>query len=414
MLVIYKNIILILYLLNIIILTTNFSASYIKVGFFVFITFIGIIYATKNSWTIRVFRSTGLQFYFYFIIALSLGYFYGYASDYVLINIAMVLPILSILFINVELIEYERIINTIKYVSLITAVFSIILFFFWEQIDFISNLVFNKKDEVHFLSRFYSDNTLDERNVRSTGFFKDAYENGLIILSGFTIYFKNMLQFKTNKIRGFIILFIYVLAIYTTQTRNIYFLAFAILVFSILLDKVDSYKIFFLLLILAFVTTISISVFFAINYHLEYGSLYARYFSWIRIIEDYFLQSDMTNILFGHALTQFENESSPFVTYWYVDNIFFSVYLGSGLIGIILFISWIYYANKILFKRYKQLIDLQSKTYIWYTMMFLIMYFLGGAMNVNVLALFFIYPFLILIKKVIVDQKQSINFLNYT
>ena len=143
-----------------------------------------------------------------------------------------------------------------------------------------------------------------------------------------------------------------------------------------------------------------VSIFLAGDSLQEGASLYARYYSWFHIFRDYFLK-DLGSIhtFFGYGLFQFKDDFSPQVTYWSIDNSSLAIFVCSGLIGVIIFISWMVTVFRYLITKFYANKDLDQRSNIRAIIMLFTIYFVGGAMNVNIYDIFFVLPLLFLLKK---------------
>src|SRR5690349_5920757 len=235
--ILLRNSILLLLSFNLLILFTNVSASALKLTFFaiIIISFCLRINQAKKASAYKN-NLLGLNFFLYYFIANALGLAYGYDYRFTVIGLMIILPVFSAYFIDARFIKTEIIFKWIKVFAIITTIFSIVMFFGWDKISWLRNFVEQQADtDSGFLTRSYNEKGIAGRFFRSTGIFGDFYQNGLFILMGAVIAVEEFIRKRTSGIITFILICLYGVAIYTTQTRNIYLLSGLIIMSYLLL-----------------------------------------------------------------------------------------------------------------------------------------------------------------------------------
>lgn len=413
-----KNIVLFLMLINIVFLLTEWSASLINVLFF-FLVLLGFIFKPSINIEHNKNKILGLDFFLFFLFCNVFGFVYGYSYKYVLITIAIIIPVFSAYFINEKRYSFRDVTKYMKIFAVITAAMSILMFFYWQNIGFLKYIVNRSTEnggEVGLFSNFYTENGQVGRLIRATGVFKNAFVNGGVILGGVILVIEDMILKRHSLLRNLSLLIILGISVYTTQTRNVYFLCVMIFVGYALLSFYKKYtNMYFLVLCIAYITTFMGGIVFALSMSKKIGgsinSLFSRFYSWNIIYHDYLVSRLGTwNAWMGYGLIQFESDFAPPKTYWMIDNSFLMVFMGAGLIGVFLFFRWQIRVFNFLLKTYHSFkMDKKLKSYIRITILLLTLYFMGGVMNANVYNNLFLLPILLLIKKTYtsINKRQS-------
>mgnify|MGYP003630570182 CR=1 FL=1 len=345
--------------------------------------------------------------YFYFFSALFLlinGFFYGYPKDYYLLNFVLTIVILLPFFLKSKFLNFKKIAVHLKIISLLTTVLSILMFFFREQIPILNDLIEQSQDadQTILFKRSISEQGNDLRTFRATGLFKDAFENGMIMLFGSVLFIQDYIK-KKKLFQNIIPVILLIIGIYTTQTRNIFLLGFIVLfiyfISSLKMFKERKNYFFVLLCIIYVIELIIIFTYISYNNTLETGkSIFSRVYSWKIIFQDYILDDFLTfKFLFGYGITQIESDAIV-KEYWLIDNSILSIFLSVGFIGIVLFLIWVRailkFSHKVFISSPYRCLRSNARVVIVLTSIL----FIGGTMNTNLVYTTFVIPFLILLK----------------
>ncbi|MDE8601620.1 hypothetical protein M3I01_001585 [Marinomonas sp. RSW2] len=190
---------------------------------------------------------------------------------------------------------------------------------------------------------------------------------------------------KTYKFKFFLIFLICSIFLYWTYSKTFLMMAFAFVFLVLFFDRIITLKLRFIskgYFVLFVLFCILLSCFLMIFVQdLEYtnkGFLYTastkvRVYYWSIIINDYFLDADLHNVIFGHTITQSgENDFLIKSTGKVIqtENLFFTIYLWGGILALLVFVSAQYILWKELFKR--------SNLFSKYLIIVLPIWFLGG------------------------------------
>jgi len=211
---------------------------------------------------------------------------------------------------------------------------------------------------------------------------------------------------KKNNYRFFyfIVFIVSLVAIYFSTERDsfVLFLMFAFNLFLLKLN-INLNKIVFLNLILILLIPFllfNLSISYSISDSLmRTNSLLDRLYWWGYIINNYVINGKILNILFGYGLVQTTNLTSYSVEYTngklWIDNLFLTIFLYQGLVGVILFL---YFYVKYIFFLFK----INTYYSIFFALM-LLSWLMSGifARSIGDIVLFTLVPSIIYIKTLI-------------
>ena len=393
------------FLMQILFLFLDVSQSVVKIGLIVVVLFLFLLALVRRSeilkWTWKSGYETGLVFLSYYMVMLSLGFVYGYSFSYVAVNIMFLLPLFIVLFIPRN-INTTEILNIILFYAGVSLLFSFVELIAWKDIGWIHSMVLESIDE-YGRSKIYS----DEHGVKAFGFFYNAVSNGLLLVFGLIISLERL----SHKFKWYylLLLILFVIFIYFTYTRNNYLTLFFVFIFWGILSKAKmfnfhetTWRLALLFYIITMISALVVAIKMGGGITLDSftgDSVQSRVVSWGIILTDYFITKvGSIHMLFGFGLTQLENEFSPEKTYWAIDNSILMVYLSSGVVGVLLFLSWLKSALNLLHRNYL-IVDSTEQMNIRIITIALMAYFINGVMNATILSVTFLLPLIILISK---------------
>jgi hypothetical protein len=410
-----------IYLLQIIYIIIPISKTISLFVLTVFIFFLAIIVFFQNKqyikWTFKSLQSSGLLFLSYYLFTIILGFAYNYDFKYVAVNIFLLVPMFYFVLIPVN-IDTKSILNIVLFYCFIALAFSYVELFAWDNIGFLHDYVNNSINEKGH-SAIYSyqkgikpfgiSSNAVKKGIKPFGISSNAVKNGLMLIFGFVILLERMsMKFRWYY---FFSLLLFVTAIYFTYTRNNYLTLFFALFIWYVISKKNKVKpnnfVWFLslgfyvsvIIVAYYMAFIEGSGSFSIYVFTGESSVQTRVINWVVIFHDYFLKDIFSfNTFFGYGLTQFENDLSPEKTFWIIDNSILMVYLGSGLIGVFLFLSWLKSAFNVLNRNYLKCEGVEC-SHIKIIMVLLMVYLINGALNASILTYTFILPILLMLSK---------------
>ncbi|ORJ58775.1 hypothetical protein [Geothermobacter hydrogeniphilus] len=361
------------------------TAAKFALGLLAFVLmFVSTIQKRKYvKWHAKDLHANGFLFFLWYAVALMMGLMYGFDAKYVLINVLSLAPIFAFLFIP-ERVDVEKILNIVVSYSFCSAILGIIEVYLWQDVPFVKHYVdvsLVMKD-VHTLNS----NLFRDGSLKAFGMFNNALQNGIFMVLGVGIILFRICGHR-KKIY-WLMLLIYLPAIYFTYTRNVYFTLAAIILFFAVVTmsnkKTLSWLWFFCLGLYAGV--MSYSVYHALGIgSFDGDSIMARVISWGIIINDYLLsEKSLLHIVFGYGITQLSGSYAPPTSFWAIDNSLLLVFLGSGLAGVCLFLAWVIHASSYLNKKLGVLRSEKEIRNHHVILVFLFVYLLSGAMNANV------------------------------
>jgi len=393
------------FLTQILFLFFDVSQSVVKLGLIVVVVCLFLLALLRKSeivkWTWKSGYETDLVFLIYYMAMLSLGFVYGYSFSYVAVNIMFLLPLFIVFFIPRN-INSTQIMNIILFYAVVSLLFSFIELIAWKDIGWIHNMVLNSIDE-YGRSKIYS----EEHGVKAFGIFPNAVSNGLLLVFGLIISLARL----SRKFQWFylVLLISFVIVIYFTYTRNNYLTLFFAFIFWEILSKAKTFnfhkttwRFALLFYIMTMISALIVAIKMGGGITLDSftgDSVQSRVVSWGIIFTDYFITKiGSFHMLFGFGLTQLENELSPEKTYWAIDNGILMVYLSSGVVGVLLFLSWLKSALNLLHLNYL-IVDSVEQMNIRIIIIALMAYFINGVMNATIITMTFLLPLIILISK---------------
>lgn len=349
------------------------------------------------QWSMKDLHATGFFFLLWHTAAMMMGLMYGYNTKYVLINVFALSPFFIILLIPMRG-NIERFIDIVFMYSFASAVLGLIEVFFWQDIPFIKHFVDASvlaKEEHTLNSDLFRDGS-----IKAFGMFSNALQNGIFMVLGVGVALFKIREEK--KRRYWMMLIVFLSAIYFTYTRNVYLNLAAITLFFMIVTALKKRS--FSLLWFSTLGLYAGVIAYTVTFHSfggtfsEGDSLMARVYSWGRILGDYFLSSEsMVNVIFGYGISQLSGEYAPLTSFWAIDNSLLLVFLGSGMLGVALFLVWVMHSSRYL---HKQLLELRQRREIQtyqITLVFLFVYLLSGAMNANMFNTQLLFPLMMLL-----------------
>jgi len=335
------------------------------------------------KWQVKGLHANGFFFFLWYAVALMMGFRYGFDTKYVLINVLSLTPFFTFLFIPTQ-VDAEKILNIVVSYSFCSAILGIMEVYLWQKIPFVKHYVDASlvMQDVHTLNS----NLFRDESLKAFGMFTNALQNGIFMVLGVGIILFRIRDH--GKKIYWLMLLIYLPAIYFTYTRNVYFNLAAILLFFAIVTmsnkKTLSWLWFFCLGLYAGV--MSYSVYHALGIgSFDGDSIMARVISWGIIINDYLLsEKSLLHIVFGYGITQLSGSYAPPTSFWAIDNSLLLVFLGSGLAGVCLFLAWVIHASSYLNKKLGVLRSEKEIRNHHVILVFLFVYLLSGAMNANV------------------------------
>ena len=399
------TIVFLIFFTQILIFFVDISQTISKLLFTIFIIMIFVIYSFQKkkfrSWSFRTLNQNGAIFFIYYFFMILCGFSYGYNFEYVIVATFLVVPIFTFLIIPKN-INVNMILKIVLYFAYITLFLSFLELFAWDKISFLHNYVIDSFG-VDGTSRIY----VDER-LRLFGYFSNAVNNGLLLITGVVILIEHLfLKFRWITLISIIL---FIVAIYFTYTRNNYLsLFFALLLWFYIFNKqVISSKKLIMFSVVFYFSIIAMAFYLAfiegngsfdmIAFSGE-SSIQSRVISWVMIFYNYFLVDVFSlHTLFGYGLVQLSNGFEPEKTFWAIDNNLAMIYLTSGIIGVILFFSWLISAINVLSFSYLNM-DMKNRSHIRIIIVLLLTYFINGAMNASVINILYLLPILIMLSK---------------
>jgi len=234
------------------------------------------------------------------------------------------------------------------FLYLLSSLFLIVLVYGYLQKLFNSSLLFYEHDFYYISSKIH------EIRVWSILPSRIEYGKAMALMSILAMFYV-VYSKKNYKIQFFLLFILSLTGVYISTERtslilvtvsiiNLFLLKIDLKFSRIVLGNVILSIIFpFVLMSLTFQYTLSNSL-------LRTNSLIDRIYWWGIIIKNYILNGDIVNILFGYGIIQTTDSKSysSVITHGklWIDNLFFTIFLYQGIIGLILFlymyISFIY------------------------------------------------------------------------
>lgn len=237
----------------------------------------------------------------------------------------------------------------------LTIVFVFSLFFATLQYIYQSTLMYS--DETHFYISIHD--TIQQ--IRATSFFPGGIFDKFMAIVG--ILMISFILNGSNKYKVFAII-ILILSLYgiflSTVRSSLILLFFAAFNLYLLKTRLKFRKIVFINILLSILIPVAL-LSFSITYNLDStflrtNSIVDRVFWWQHIINQYIENGNIINIIFGYGIVQNTTGdiNSPVIDgYFWIDNLYLTLYLYHGVIGLLLFL--LFYINLIsqLYTTYK-------------------------------------------------------------